>query len=113
MSAEEVELQGRQLAERLIPVANIAGDDEQDTQLLRTMAEEAQTYLASFSWCKGIDDAHFAGGVGGIFAVFLFHIRPDRPEVDPWMWVVIGDIPSAYLPLRDALFPSRGVRNLH
>jgi hypothetical protein len=44
----------------------------------------------------------FGGGAGGIFAVFLFNIHPARPEVDSWTWIVVGDIPSAYLPLEDA-----------
>lgn len=105
MAANALELQGRQLAERLVPIAKIAGDDDEDTALLRKLAEEARTYIASFSWCKQIDDGWCAGGVGGIFAVFLFHIRPCRAEVDPWMWVVVGDIPSAYLPISDASSP--------
>jgi len=111
MTADAVELKGRRLAGRLVPVANIAGDDEEDTRLLRAMAEEARTYIASFSWCKQIDDGYFGGGVGGIFAVFLFHIRPVRPGVDPWMWVVVGDIPSAYLPISDASSPREVFEN--
>jgi len=105
MNAEAVELKGRQIAGRLVPVANIAGDDEEDTQLLRGMADEARTYITSFSWCKQIDDGYLGGGVGGIFAVFLFHIRPSGREVDRWIWVVVGDVPPAYLPLSDASSP--------
>lgn len=105
MAADSVELKGRQLAGTLVPLANIAGDDDQDTRLLRKMAEEAQAYIASFSWCKQIDNAYFGGGIGGIFAVFLLRIRPGRAGVDPWMWVVVGDIPSAYLPISDASSP--------
>lgn len=83
MTADAVELRGKRLAERLVPVANVAGDDEKDSRLLRGMAEAARTYLTSFSWCEEIHDAYFAGGVGGVFAVFLFHVRPGRSEVDP------------------------------
>lgn len=106
-----MELKGRQLAGRLVPVSDIASDDEEDTRLLRGMAEKARTYLASFFWCKQIDVGYFAGGVGGIFAIFLFHIRPGRPDVDPWVWVVVGDIPSAYLPISDASSPHEVFEN--
>lgn len=105
MTSKAVELRGRQLAGRLVPLANIAGEDKEDTRLLRGMAEEARTYLASFSWCKEVHDGYFAGGVGSVCAIFLFHIRPGRPEVDPWMWVMVGDIPPAYLPVSDASSP--------
>jgi len=105
MTAEKVELSGRQIATKLIPIENIAGDDQEDTRLLRQMALDARDYLASFSWCREIYESYFGGGVGGIFAVFLFHIHPANPEVDPWIWIVVGDIPSAYLPLSDAGSP--------
>ncbi|HKW73931.1 MAG TPA: hypothetical protein VJN64_00270 [Terriglobales bacterium] len=105
MAADEVELQGRRRAERLVPVRDIAGDDDEDTRLLWGMADEARTYFASFSWCKEIYTGYFAGGVGGVFAIFLFHIRPARTEVDPWIWAVVGNIPPAYLPISDAASP--------
>ena len=84
------------------PVALMTGDDEEDTTLLRQMARNAETYLRSFSWCGDVLGAYFGGGVGGIFAVFLFNIRPARAEIAAWIWAVVGDIPSAYLPLEDA-----------
>lgn len=39
MTAAAVELKGRRLAARLVPVADVAGDDEEDTRLLCEMAE--------------------------------------------------------------------------
>jgi len=52
----------------------------------------------------------FGGGVGGIFAVFFFQIRPSRPNVEPWIWIIVGDIPSAYLPSRIAELPEKDQR---
>ena len=104
------ELKGTQVASKLVPVAGIAGNDEEDTLLLRKMAERAKRYISSFPWCEAILDSHFGGGVGGIFAVFFFHIRPSRPDVDPWIWIVVGDIPSAYLPISDCESPGEVFR---
>ena len=56
----------------VVPAQAITGDDEQDTQLLRQMLSEADAYLRSFPWCKGVLSSFFGGGVGGVFAVFLF-----------------------------------------
>src|SRR5258708_29803823 len=86
----------------VVPVQSMTGDDEEDTMLLRAMSQEATAYLRSFGWCGDVLGSFFGGGVGGIFAVFLFHIRPLRPEVGPWIWVVVGDVPPAYLPIEDA-----------
>ncbi len=100
-SDQTPELKGQQVASELVPSASIVGGDEQDTILLRKMSEDAKSYISSFSWCETILTSYFGGGVGGIFAVFFFHIRPSRPKVDPWIWVVVGDVPPAYLPISD------------
>jgi hypothetical protein len=100
------ELKGEQIASDLVPAGDISGGDEQDTILLRTMLEDANEYISSFSWCGTVLSSYFGAGVGGIFAVFLFHIRPSRPGIDPWIWVVVGDIPSAYLPVADCQSPA-------
>jgi hypothetical protein len=102
----ETELEGAQIASGLIPAANINGDDDLDTKLLREMSEDARRYISSFSWCEAVTDSYFGGGVGGIFAVFFFHIRPGRHGVDSWIWTMVGDIPSAYLPLADSHSPA-------
>src|SRR5205085_1864805 len=86
----------------VVAVELMTGDDDGDTALLRRMSQDAEAYLRSFSWCKEVLGSFFGGGVGGIFAVFLFNIRPARPDVGSWIWIIVGDIPSAYLPLEDA-----------
>jgi hypothetical protein len=104
------ELKGTQIASALVPAADIVGDDEQDTVLLRKMSEDAKQYISSFPWCGTILNSYFGGGVGGIFAVFFFHIRPGRSDVDPWIWTVVGDVPSAYLPVSDCESPAEVFR---
>jgi hypothetical protein len=91
----------------VLPVANVVraelleGEDDEDTALLREMFLGAKNYILSFSWCESILDSYFAAGVGKIFAIFLFNISPARPDVDKWMWIVVGDVPPAYIPLQD------------
>ncbi len=110
MNVVPVKLQGQQVAADLTPANSIVGGDEQDTILLRKMAEEAKRYISCFAWCKVVLDSYFGGGVGGIFAVFFFHIRPARPDVEPWIWIIVGDIPPAYLPLGDCKSPAEVFR---
>jgi hypothetical protein len=109
-SAPEPECEGEEIAYNLVPTENVSGDDEQDTVLLRNVADEAKQYISTFEWCDAVLDSYFGGGVGGIFAVFFFHIRSNRPEVDPWIWIVVGDIPPAYLPIADCKSPGEVFR---
>lgn len=90
------------VANELDPIEQTCGDGEEDTRLLREMAQRARVYLESFGWCAVVLDGWFGGGVGGIFAVFLFHIVPSRPDIDEWLWVMNGDVPSTYLAFEDA-----------
>lgn len=82
---------------RVVPVSHMAGEDAEDTELLKGLLAEAESYLASFDWCERLEEAYFGLGVGGIVAVFLFRVRPARPDVDDWLWVIVGDLPPAYL----------------
>lgn len=93
----------------VIPIDQIFGDDEEDIKLLLVMASEAQTYIQSFSWCKSIRETYFGNGFGGVVAVFFFRIEPYRKGLDEWLWVVVGDVPPAYLVIDDCKTPSQAL----
>jgi hypothetical protein len=63
----------------------MAGEDDEDTALLQQLLAEAENFLLSFSWCNSIAASYFGGGLGKIFAIFLFNISPAQPGVDAWM----------------------------
>jgi hypothetical protein len=104
------ELEGQKIASTLMATASIHGDDKLDTELLIKMAEYSEKYLSSFSWCQAVLESYFAGGVGGIFAVFFFRIKPSRSNIDPWFWIMGGNVPPAYLPLRNCKSASQAFR---
>lgn len=78
----------------VVPLNQMAGQDDEDSRLLSVMAEGAQNYVRCFPWCKSIRDVYFGDGYGGIVAVFLFRIESERDNVDEWLWVVFGDVPA-------------------
>jgi hypothetical protein len=80
---------------------SVTGDDSEDTQLLREMHTRASAFLADFSWCSEIRQSFFGCGIGGVVAVFLMEIAPTREDVDEWLWVIVGDLPPAYLVTED------------
>lgn len=82
---------------KLQPIAGLKGEDEAETEQFLTLYQEAKSFLSKFSWCLEIQNSYFGGGVADIVCVFLFEIVPAKPEVDSYLWVVVGDIPPAYL----------------
>ena len=89
---------------------DIQGDDAEDTRLLNNMAKEAKNYLTSFYWCKNVVQGFFCFGVGGILAIFLFEIENSANVDDRWLWVIAGDLPSAYLVTDVAKDPDAALR---
>jgi hypothetical protein len=77
--------------------SQIEGDDPEDTQLLREMAAEARDYIEDFEWSPRITSIHLAFGLGGVVAAFLFQFDEVIEDSDDALWVVVGDLPSAYV----------------
>lgn len=86
---------------RLTPIEAMFGEDLEETQQLTALFEEAELYLMSFGWCKGIRRAYFGLGVSDFIGVFLFEVMRADDGGDRYLWVVAGDIPSAHLSTRD------------
>lgn len=61
------------------------------------IAEMAKNYINSFSWSGSIQKAYLAEGYNGILCVFFFKINPVKSDIDKNLWVICGDIPSAYI----------------
>jgi hypothetical protein len=61
------------------------------------LAEEARQFVLSQSWCKSVQSTHLAWAVVGVLGVFRVEVAPSRPNVERSLWVVVGDVPSAYL----------------
>ena len=77
--------------------SKIEGEDPEDTKLLREMAAEARTYIEDFEWSPRITSIHLALGVGGVVAAFLVQFDEVIEDSDDALWVIVGDLPSAYV----------------
>lgn len=93
------------LLEALDPIEAYPVGSAQERGAITALSEEAKAFLAGFSWCSGLEDMRVGFAVPGVIGVFLARIRPSRPEVDALLWVVVGDLPSAYLVTDEALTP--------
>jgi hypothetical protein len=66
------------------------------------LAESADRYLTSFSWCCGLKGKYLGFCEKEVLGIFLFEIEPTRSDIDKWLWVIVGDLPPAYLVLDHA-----------
>jgi hypothetical protein len=66
------------------------------------MAAEARSFIAAQSWCTRVESVQLAWAVAGVLGVFQVRLVPGQPEVDSTLWVVVGDLPSAYMVLDQA-----------
>ncbi|MBX7244151.1 MAG: hypothetical protein K1X53_01555 [Candidatus Sumerlaeaceae bacterium] len=93
-----------------MPEAQIVGESEPETIERRRMAVEARDYLCSFHWCKGVRSIHMGLGIGGVVGVFLAELTEPAGTTDKYLWVVVGDMPSAYLVTEQAATPVDALR---
>ncbi|WP_434155751.1 hypothetical protein [Pseudomonas sp. JZ134] len=59
--------------------------------------QEAFRFINNFHWCKEILESYIGMYYSGIIGVFLYRILPANPSVDEWIWIIVGDLPPAYL----------------
>ena len=94
----------------VVPIADMAGDSPEDTALLEAACTEGQEFLLTYPWCHGFGEVYFGAGVGGVVAIFLMSIYPVPTGMDEWVWVVVGDVPPAYLMLHQCCTPIDALR---
>ena len=80
-------------------LSDIQWDDEEDSALYQSMVAQARSFLERFRWCSGVRALYGGKAVPGVVAVFLAEIAPSEAGVDETLWVVVGDVPPAYLVL--------------
>jgi hypothetical protein len=66
------------------------------------LAQRASAFLASHAWCRSITSVHLGWAIAGVVGVFQVTLVPARSNVDSVLWVVVGDLPPAYLVIDEA-----------
>lgn len=94
----------------VVPIAEMRGENDDETQRLRKMEVKARGFLSHFDWCSEIREFYFGDGIGDVFAIFLARIIPSRQSVDEYVWIVVGDIPPAYLVTDDCPSPKEALK---
>jgi hypothetical protein len=62
-----------------------------------TMTSAATAFLAGQPWCSYVVSTVPVFAIAGAIGVFRCSLIPRHPDADVMVWVVVGDVPSAYL----------------
>ena len=81
--------------------------DEVDNVL--ELHREAKGFLILFDWCLEIMEEYAGIIYPGIVGVFLFRIRPLSEEIDEWIWIIVGDLPPAYITCEECPNPATAI----
>jgi len=94
----------------VVPIDEMRGEDALEQSLLIDLRDRARNYLLGQKWCFGIGETYFGDGIGRIVGIFLMELKPLPTHIDQWLWVIVGDLPSAYLVTDKAPTPVEALR---
>jgi hypothetical protein len=60
-------------------------------------AAAARAFLAAQPWCSKVHQVTPVFAIADVLGVFRCTLIPSRPDADVMVWVVVGDLPSAYI----------------
>jgi hypothetical protein len=83
-----------------------AGSTEVDAVTITKHHQEAKDFLVYFKWCMVVLEEYVGFIYPGIVGVFLFRIRPARQDIDEWVWIIVGDLPPAYITCEESPNPA-------
>jgi hypothetical protein len=75
----------------MIPVTHLRGS------AVIELARRAHRFLSTFPWCAVITESYLAWALAPQTGVFFFRLVPARPDMDKELWVIVGDLPPAYI----------------
>lgn len=67
------------------------------SETLTPLEEAAVNFIRSFAWSGELLAMYEGFQEPDMLGIFLTQLRPAQPQVDEWLWVVVGDLPPAYL----------------
>lgn len=86
----------------LRPADQLRGATPEETASLHRQVAQARDYLERQRWCAGVHQILSGLQVPDVVAVMLCKVLPAAPDADEWLWVIVGDVPPAYIVLDEA-----------
>jgi hypothetical protein len=80
-----------ELLKHVCPIESYEAED------CRDFVAELQRYLTEFNWAHPTGRMWVGQCIPGVVGIFLVELKPSEADVDRFIWVIVGDLPSAYL----------------
>jgi len=64
---------------------------------LPLLLDESHRYLSSHPWCQNITNGWLFTNLGEVLCIFLYQIENSQSPTDNLIWVIVGDLPPAYI----------------
>lgn len=65
---------------------------------VHALTSQARSFVEAFTWCERVTECVPGFAVAGVLGVFRVELIPAAGRgADPTVWVVVGDLPPAYL----------------
>ena len=85
----------------MVNISDLASFDLAYVDELIASSKYALKFIDSQKWCKQVIDVKFDRGWGYIMSVFFLTIDPTHKEIPEHLWVIVGDLPPAYIDVED------------
>lgn len=91
------------------------GDDidyqsKEEVELLKTLTDDAWSFVRSYRWTPPIADLVLAFGIAPMIGLYLMRFAPGGDPRDAERWVVVGDLPSMHFETDDSPTPAIALR---
>ncbi len=74
------------------------------------MYQDALDYIGAFDWAPPIKSTYLAAGIGRVVGLFFVEFDFPIDDTDDKLWVVVGDLPSAYFVVDNAADSAAALR---
>jgi hypothetical protein len=71
----------------------------------------AKAFLAGFHWAKQTGKVWVGESIPRVLGLFLFELAPVSADVDRYIWVIVGDVPPAYISSEYAKTPREALES--
>jgi hypothetical protein len=95
--------------ESVMPLDDYIGQYPNDEADIRVLFDEATRFLQGQRWLKSIEQVFVGNVFPGIVGIFLVRVSGTTPKVAPWTWVLVGDLPPAYIAAEDCTTPAEAL----